>query len=107
MITGWPSVATPRRISQRAEESKTWGGHGGPPLQFAPTSGAATSETFHFLNSFANASRAFVGGPDEVSRSTTIRAANSSQVLRAFLFTIRLAIDLLHSKWAPGSKYVH
>ena len=72
-----------------------------------PTSDAATSETSHFLNSFANASRASVGGPDEVSRSTTIRAANSSQVLRACLFTIRAAIDLLHSKRALGSKCVH
>ena len=28
-------------------------------------------------------------------------------MLRACLFTIRAAIDLLHSKRAPGSKYVH
>jgi hypothetical protein len=28
-------------------------------------------------------------------------------VLRACLFTIRFGIDLLHSKWAPGSKDVH
>src|SRR6185436_149840 len=68
---------------------------------------AATYEAFHFLNSFANASRAFVGGPEEVWRSTTIRPANSSQVLRACLFTIRAVIGLVHSRRAPGSKYVH
>lgn len=61
----------------------------------------------HFLNSFANASRALVGAPDEVSRSTTVLGANSSQVLRAFLFTIRFGTGLLHSKRAPGSKNVH
>jgi len=61
----------------------------------------------HFLNSFANASRASVGGPEEVSRSTTIRAANSSHSLRACLFTIRAGIGLLHSRRAPGSKCVH
>lgn len=66
-----------------------------------------TSGTLHFLNSFENASRAFVGGPDEVSRSTTIRVANSSHSLRACLFTIRAGIGLLHSRRAPGSKYVH
>jgi hypothetical protein len=58
----------------------------------------------YFLKSFANASRASEGGPDEVWRSTTIRVANSSQVLRACLSTIRAAIFLLHSKRAPGSK---
>ena len=67
----------------------------------------AISETLHFLNSFANASRAFVGGPDEVSRSTIMRAANSSHSLRACLFTIRAGIVLLHSRRAPGSKWVH
>jgi hypothetical protein len=66
-----------------------------------------TCGTFHFLNSLANASRASVGGPDEVSRSTTIRVANSSHWLRACLFTIRAGIDLLHSRRAPGSKCVH
>src|SRR5258705_1056883 len=66
-----------------------------------------TSERFHFLKSFANASRASVGGPDEVSRSTTIRVANSSHSLRACLFTIRAGIGLLHSRRAPGSKCVH
>jgi len=68
---------------------------------------AATSGAFHFLNSFANASRAPVGGPEEVWRSTTIRVANSSHVLRACLFTIRAGIGFVHSKRAPGSKYVH
>ena len=68
---------------------------------------ASAKNPSYFLNSFANASRASVGGPDEVWRSTTIRVANSSQVLRACLFTIRAAIVLLHSKRAPGSKYVH
>ncbi|HBB87596.1 MAG TPA: hypothetical protein DC047_08275 [Blastocatellia bacterium] len=63
--------------------------------------------TFHFLNSFAKASRAPVGGPDEVWRSTTIRVANSSHSLRACLFTIRTGIGLLHSRRAPGSKCVH
>ena len=63
--------------------------------------------TIHFLNSFANAWRASVGAPEEVSRSTTTRAANSSHVLRALLFTIFAVIGLLHSKRAPGSKYVH
>ena len=61
----------------------------------------------YFLNNFANDARASVGGPDEVSRSTTVRAANSSHVLRAFLFTILTVIDLRHSKRALGSKYVH
>src|SRR6266850_2893549 len=106
MIIGWPSLATPRCIftTGRGIKNVGWPRRATPTI---PTSGAATCETHHFLKSFANASRAFVGGPDEVSRSTTIRAANSSQVLRAFLFTIRFGIDLLHSKWAPGSKYVH
>src|SRR5688572_9032399 len=58
----------------------------------------------YFLKSFANASRAPVGGPDDVWRSTTIRVANSSQVLRACLSTIRAGIVLLHSRRAPGSK---
>lgn len=62
---------------------------------------------FHFLNNFANAARASVGAPDEVSRSTTVRAANSSHVFRAFLFTMRAVIGLRHWKRAPGSKYVH
>ena len=61
----------------------------------------------HFLNSFANASRALDGGPEEVSRSTTVRGSNSSQVLGAFLFTIFAVIGLLHSNRAPGSKYAH
>ncbi|HKN82646.1 MAG TPA: hypothetical protein VJW17_04390 [Pyrinomonadaceae bacterium] len=59
------------------------------------------------MNRFANAWRASVGGPEEVSRSTTVRGAKSSQVLRAFLFTIRAVIGLLHWKRALGSKYVH
>src|SRR5688572_20238906 len=58
----------------------------------------------YFLKSFANASRAPDGGPEEVWRSTTIRVANSSQVLRACLSTIRARIVLLHSRRAPGSK---
>ena len=62
---------------------------------------------FHFLNSFAKAARASVGGPDEVWRSTTVRAVNSSHVLRAFLFTIFTVTGLLHSKRALGSKYAH
>src|SRR6185369_5938577 len=61
----------------------------------------------HFLNRFANAWRASVGAPDEVCRSTTVRGTNSSQVLRAFLLTMRAGIDLLHWKCALGSKYVH
>ena len=61
----------------------------------------------YFLNRFANAWRAFVGGPEEVSRSTTVRGAKSSQILREFLFTIRAVIGLLHSKRALGSKYAH
>ena len=58
----------------------------------------------YFLKSFANASRASEGGPEEVWRSTTIRVANSSQELRACLSTIRAGIVLLHSRRAPGSK---
>src|SRR5689334_2754496 len=58
----------------------------------------------YFLNRFANACFASFGAPEEVSRSTTVRGANSSQVLRAFLLTMRLGIDLPHSKCAPGSK---
>ena len=69
--------------------------------------GWSTRSKLHFLNNFANAARASVGAPDEVSRSITVRGANSSQVLRAFLFTIFAVIGLLHSKRAPGSKYVH
>ena len=61
----------------------------------------------HFLKRFANAWRASVGAPDEVCRSTTVRGAKSSHTLRAFLFTMRAGIVLLHWKRAPGSKYVH
>jgi hypothetical protein len=50
------------------------------------------------LNNFAKAARASVGAPDEVWRSTTVRGANSSHWLRAFLFTILVVIGLLHSK---------
>jgi len=63
--------------------------------------------TAYFLNKFANAWRASVGAPDEVCRSTTVRGTNSSQVLRAFLLTMRAGIDLLHWKCALGSKYEH
>jgi len=58
----------------------------------------------YFLKRFANACLASVGAPEEVSRSTTVRGAKNSHVFRAFLFTMRLGIDLPHSKWAPGSK---
>jgi len=61
----------------------------------------------YFLKSFANACRASVGAPDEVWRSTTVRGAKSSHVLRAFLFTMRAGIVLLHWNVALGSKYVH
>jgi hypothetical protein len=62
----------------------------------------------HFLNKFANACLASVGAVDEdVSRSTTARGAKSSQMFLAFLLTIRLRIVLLHSKRAPGSKWLH
>ena len=60
----------------------------------------------YFLNRFAKAWRASVGFPDPVSRSTTVRAANSSQLLRADLFTILAVIGFRHSKRAPGSKKV-
>jgi len=65
----------------------------------------ATATLLHyFLKRFANACLASFGAPDEVSRSTTVRGSNSSQRLRAFLFTMRFGIGLLHSKCAPGSK---
>src|SRR5437764_10006504 len=69
--------------------------------------GCLKAKNDYFLNSFANAWRASVGGPEEVSRSTTVRGVKSSQMLRAFLFTIRAVIGLLHWKRALGSKYVH
>jgi len=68
---------------------------------------AAIRFVAHFLNRLANAWRASVGAPDEVCRSTTVRGTNNSQVLRAFLLTMRAGIDLLHWKCALGSKYVH
>ena len=58
----------------------------------------------YFLNNFAKAARASLGAPEEVCRSTTVRAVNSSHVLRAFLFRMRAVIGLLHSKRALGSK---
>src|SRR2546423_15567853 len=61
----------------------------------------------YFLNRFANACLASVGFPEEVSRSTTVRAANNSHSFRAPLFAIRAVIGLRHSKRAPGSKEVH
>jgi REP element-mobilizing transposase RayT len=69
---------------------------------------ANASETLalqsYFLNRFAKAWRASVGFPDPVSRSTTVRAANNSQLFRADLFTIFAVIGFRHSKRAPGSK---
>lgn len=62
------------------------------------------SRASYFLNKFAKAWRASVGAPEEVWRSTTVRAAKSSHALRAFLFTIFKGIVLLHSKRALGSK---
>lgn len=58
----------------------------------------------HFLNRFANACRASVGLPEEVSRSITVRDVNSSHVLRPPLFMMRTVIGLRHSKREPGSK---
>ena len=58
----------------------------------------------YFLKRFANACFASVGFPDDVSRSITVRAAKSSQLLRAPLFTMRAVIGLRHSKRALGSK---
>lgn len=66
-----------------------------------------TRVSCYFLNKLAKACLASVGAPEEVCRSTTVLEVNSSQVLLAVLFTIRFRIVLLHSKRAPGSKYVH
>ena len=62
--------------------------------------------TVYFLNKFANACLASVGFPEDVSRSTTVRAENNSQSFRAPLFAMRAVIGLRHSKRAPGSKEV-
>src|SRR4030095_12680895 len=56
---------------------------------------------------FANACRASVGAPDEVSRSTTVRGVNNSHVFLAFLFTMRAVIGFTHWNLALGSKKVH
>src|SRR2546423_5187956 len=61
----------------------------------------------YFLNRFANAWRASLGAPEEVSRSTTVRVAKRSHWLRPPLFRMRAVIDLRHSKREPGSKYEH
>ena len=58
----------------------------------------------YFLKRFANAWRASVGLPEEVSRSMTVRDANSSHVLRPPLFMMRAVIGLRHSKREAGSK---
>ncbi len=58
----------------------------------------------YFLNKFANACLASVGLPDEVSRSTIVRGANSSHGFFPPLFTMRAVIGLRHSKREPGSK---
>ena len=63
--------------------------------------------SLYFLNKFANACRASVGPDDDVSRSTTVRAANNPQSLRACLLTIRAVIGFRHSNRAPGSKKLH
>ena len=61
----------------------------------------------YFLKRFANACRASVGLPEDVSRSMTVRDANSSHVLRPPLFMMRAVIGLRHSKREAGSKYLH
>ena len=92
------------RFWKRAPEVfRCWGRNTNISRAAAELRRAQTVERY-FLNSFAKADRASVGAPDEVCFSTTLRAVNSSQVLRAFLFTIFTVMGLLHSKRAPGSK---
>jgi hypothetical protein len=67
----------------------------------------ARQPVVYFLNKFANAWRALVGAPEDVSRSTTLRGANSSHSFRLPLFATRAVIGFRHSKCAAGSKETH
>jgi hypothetical protein len=64
----------------------------------------------YFLNRFSNAARASLGfsfaGVD-VSFSRVTRISYSVQSLRASFLAIRSLTGCMHSKWLPGSKYVH
>src|SRR6185369_9434990 len=69
--------------------------------------GSTAVSSSYFLKRFANAWRALVGVPDEVSRSTTLRGANNSHSFRLPLFTTRAVIGFRHSNRAAGSNETH
>jgi len=64
----------------------------------------------YFLNKLSNAARALLGrrlAGVEVSFSRVTRISYNGQSLRSSFLAIRTVTGCMHSKWLPGSKYMH